>query len=333
MRSFGEYFVGGLTVHSYLDENGHELCYRTAGSGHPVILLHGFGMNNSHWFPYLMNLCGDYQFIIPDLRGFGLSREAYHSYDDVLARHAHDVEALANHLNLDHFTLMGYSLGGLTTLNYLSLFGDQRLSNAVLVDIMPKLNADASWKWSIFGEKGERRLRSWSRITNRICSEIGDRLFHEVPFEELSDRSRFHMIRTLGHFMADATSRAWLKRIIKRASFSKAVMDVMFPMEYWHVFMDHAKSLVSNDYDFREGLSQSDIPVSIIAAANSDIFPVESQIKMGKIAKNGNVDLLMNSGHILMIDEPFNFYAAMKKGLGRYSESSVPAQESILEVD
>jgi len=314
------YFLNSLETKRFQAEDGENLYYRTIGEGHPVVLLHGFGMNNSHWLPFVLNQRGRYQFIIPDLRGFGASRNAYNCYDDVLQRHAKDVMALADYLGLDKFSLMGYSLGGLTSLQIFETYGDDRLTNAILIDIMPRIKPDDSWRWSIFGDNGEKRLLSWRRLTARIMSEIGVMKESEFLFDDLSDRSRFHMVRILGHFMADATRHSWAKMMFRKMSRFRLVMNVLFPMEYWYVFMDHAKSFVTEDYDFREALRKLDIPVSVITGAQSHVFPCESQIEMAQMIPNGSIEILLHSGHVLMLDEPINFYRAMKRGLSRHAE-------------
>jgi pimeloyl-ACP methyl ester carboxylesterase len=104
----GDYrFAGG---------DGVELAYREAGSGRPLILLHGFMGDGSHMLehgPARAFAEQGYRLIIPDLRGHGDSAKPHDpaAYPpDVLAN---DGLALVEHLGLGDkaYDLGGYSLG------------------------------------------------------------------------------------------------------------------------------------------------------------------------------------------------------------------------------
>ncbi len=45
------------------------LAYLTAGSGDPLVLLHGFPQHSHMWRPFLPRLAERYTVIAPDLRG------------------------------------------------------------------------------------------------------------------------------------------------------------------------------------------------------------------------------------------------------------------------
>ena len=54
-----------------LDLHGHEVIYRTAGSGPPVVLIHGMVNSSRHWEQVAVRLADDYTVIAPDLIGHG----------------------------------------------------------------------------------------------------------------------------------------------------------------------------------------------------------------------------------------------------------------------
>jgi pimeloyl-ACP methyl ester carboxylesterase len=92
--------VNGLRLH-YTDWN-------PAGTRH-VILLHGLNVQAHTWDPVADDLARDHHVIALDLRGHGesdWSRDGYYLRD-----FAADVIALADHLGLDRFDLIGHSLG------------------------------------------------------------------------------------------------------------------------------------------------------------------------------------------------------------------------------
>ncbi len=60
------------TVHSrFTTVNGVRLHYLEAGTGSPIILLHGFGETSHMWLPLIPRLAVNHTVIAPDLRGSG----------------------------------------------------------------------------------------------------------------------------------------------------------------------------------------------------------------------------------------------------------------------
>lgn len=95
-----------------VDVNGITLAVVDAGSGPPVVLLHGFPDSADLWrhqLPVLVE--AGYRVIAPDLRGFGESDrpEDVASYDIPVV--LEDVRALAEALGFDRFRLVGHDWG------------------------------------------------------------------------------------------------------------------------------------------------------------------------------------------------------------------------------
>ena len=53
--------------------NGIALHYQEAGTGEPLLLLHGLGSRSDDWEMQLPAFAGRYRVIAPDLRGHGRS--------------------------------------------------------------------------------------------------------------------------------------------------------------------------------------------------------------------------------------------------------------------
>lgn len=103
---------GGKTkgVGRYADVNGIRLYYETAGTGRPLVLLHG-GLGAIEMFgPNLAALARGRQVIAVDLQGHGRTADIDRPLSVELM--ADDIAALIKHLKLDGADLMGYSLGG-----------------------------------------------------------------------------------------------------------------------------------------------------------------------------------------------------------------------------
>lgn len=92
------------------------LHYFEEGSGPPLILLHGtLNAGRMLFAPFLEPLGRRYRLIVPDLRGQGESarlRDKPYTIEQM----AKDVIELAEHLGVDRFSLVGFSLGGAVSL-------------------------------------------------------------------------------------------------------------------------------------------------------------------------------------------------------------------------
>ncbi len=93
-----------------------EVFYLEAGSGRPLILLHGGTATSSDWDGAIERLAAQYRIIAPDTRGHGrtsnpLQRLSY-------AQFADDTAMLAHALGLERPVIVGYSDGGQTALEF-----------------------------------------------------------------------------------------------------------------------------------------------------------------------------------------------------------------------
>jgi pimeloyl-ACP methyl ester carboxylesterase len=90
--------------------HGHQVVYRTAGSGPPVVLVHGMVNSSRHWQGVAERLARDYTVIAPDLVGHGDSATPRGDYS--LGAHAAVIRDLLTVLGIERATLVGHSLGG-----------------------------------------------------------------------------------------------------------------------------------------------------------------------------------------------------------------------------
>ena len=119
----------------YLDlSNGLRVHYRDEGrrDGPALVLLHGFGASLHTWEPWVRELGDSYRVVSLDFPAFGLTR-APDGFRTGGAAHVQTVDAVAQHLGLDRFTVVGNSMGGAAAWAY-ALAHPQRLNALVLVD-------------------------------------------------------------------------------------------------------------------------------------------------------------------------------------------------------
>src|SRR5215211_4616486 len=81
-----------------IDLHGHQVVYRVAGSGPPVVLIHGMVNSSRHWRPVALRLAERHTVIAPDLVGHGDSATPRGDYS--LGAHASVIRDLLSALGL-----------------------------------------------------------------------------------------------------------------------------------------------------------------------------------------------------------------------------------------
>ena len=93
-----------------LELHGHEVIYRTAGSGPPVVIVHGMVNSSKHWREVALKLAETHTVIVPDLIGHGDSAAVRGDYS--IGAHAAVIRDLLSAIGIESATFVGHSLGG-----------------------------------------------------------------------------------------------------------------------------------------------------------------------------------------------------------------------------
>lgn len=113
-----------------------QVYYEDHGTGQPVVLIHGFPYGASSWEKQVGPLlAAGYRTIAYDRRGFANSSQPAVGYDyDTFAA---DLDVLMRELDLRDAVLVGHSMGTGEVTRYLSAYGSERVSKAVLISPIP----------------------------------------------------------------------------------------------------------------------------------------------------------------------------------------------------
>jgi pimeloyl-ACP methyl ester carboxylesterase len=157
------------------------------GNGHPILFLHGGGLNAHTWDVVALMLRNRYRCIALDQRGHGDS-EWSPSIDYGVDTQVRDVEGFVEALKLDHPVLVGQSMGGLNSMGYAVRHSD-RMKGLVVVDVGPEINAG-----------GVQRIREFASTPELDSPDAF--LDRAVQFNPLRDpavlrRSLFYNLRQL----------------------------------------------------------------------------------------------------------------------------------------
>jgi pimeloyl-ACP methyl ester carboxylesterase len=157
-----------------LNLHGHEVIYRTAGSGPPVVLIHGMVNSSRHWEQVAVRLADEYTVIAPDLIGHGDSATPRGDYS--LGAHAAVIRDLLAAIGVERSTVVGHSLGGGVAMQFFWQF-PQHVERLALVssgglgpEVSPLLRSAA-----LPGASGLLWLVAHPRLVARLA-DLGDRL-------------------------------------------------------------------------------------------------------------------------------------------------------------
>jgi pimeloyl-ACP methyl ester carboxylesterase len=113
-----------------IELHGHRMIYRSAGSGPPIVLIHGMVNSSRHWEEVALRLSGRYRVIAPDLIGHGDSAAVRGDYS--LGAHAASIRDLLATIGVDRATIVGHSLGGGVAMQFFYQF-PQRTERLALI--------------------------------------------------------------------------------------------------------------------------------------------------------------------------------------------------------
>ncbi|MEO8459321.1 MAG: alpha/beta fold hydrolase [Dokdonella sp.] len=162
--------------------NDIELHYEVAGQGPALMLIHGLGSSGADWAFQIPALGPHFQMIMPDLRGSGRSHKPKQRY--AIGEFATDLWSLLDAMNIDHVSLLGFSLGGAVALE-MAVLRPRSVTRMVLVNSLPDYVIRDRRRWL------EARLQAaMVRVLGprRSARLIARRLFPYAPQAAMRER-------------------------------------------------------------------------------------------------------------------------------------------------
>ena len=206
----------------FAEVNGLSLHYLAAGSGDPVILLHGYAETSHMWRPLIAALAATHTVIAPDLRGFDQSDKPDAGYDKKTM--AQDVHALAVSVGFREAKVVGHDIGLMVAYTYAAQYPAE-VDRLVLMDaFLPGIGNWESvwllrdlWHFHFYGEVPLKLVAGRERIyfehfwndfaadpTHSVSEE--DRQFYAAAYARPGGmRAGFEVFRA---FAQDATDFA-----------------------------------------------------------------------------------------------------------------------------
>ncbi len=259
--------------------NGHTLSYTTVGdpSNPAVILIHGVSSFSAVWNTTLPVLVDDYYCITIDLLGHGES-DAPHDGDYSIMAQAQRVLALADHLGLRCFRLIGHSMGGQVSLAIAAQLAPRRVTQLVIVSgvVSGQLTADG-WR--------QHQLLRWFVDLPTWMIDL------QRPLRVFDPYARYLVMPTWFHDFDSVPKTIWYEQ-------SRWILHGIRARPYYHA------GIAIGEGDFTRHLPRIQAPVHVIFGKQDGTVPVSEGRLLADLAPKATLTLVDKCGHFPMFEQP-----------------------------
>jgi pimeloyl-[acyl-carrier protein] methyl ester esterase len=263
--------------------DGTRIAYRDAGSGTPIVLLHGL-MAHGGFFEGQAGLADDFRVITVDLRGHGASAIEGAPAPSV-EQMAADVAELADTLDLHGAIGVGWSLGATILWHVLAGPAAARFAGAVVVDMTARVKNDAEWDLGLSPEACEARSIAIRDDFETFALGAGQAIFAQPvapDMRKLADWASLQFARN----DADAMASVW-------------------------------NSLIRQDV--RALLEKIQHPTLIVHGAQSSLYGADTADHLVAALPQARAVRFERSGHAPHLEEPELFNTILKDFADRLS--------------
>ncbi len=131
-----------------LNHNNGKISYTVSGEGDPIVLIHGFGLDQRIWEKQVKELSKTNKVVTYDLRGFGESSLPNGTYS-----HSDDLNALLKELNISNAKIVGHSFGGEVAIEYALKYPNEVTSLILISPALSGVRGDST-EWEALIELG-----------------------------------------------------------------------------------------------------------------------------------------------------------------------------------
>lgn len=258
----------------FVEANGlrHHLIARGTPGSPVVMMIHGLA-GQAHVFDGIANhLATRYHVYCLDVRGRGES--AWGPPNDYgVDTYVADLEAVREALGLQHFALVGTSMGGLISLNYAPRF-PERVDRVVLNDVGPEIDPEGL-KRILSYVGGAPEMFADMKAVIRYYKEHYAPMVEHLAEDQIADFARYNVRKS------DTGVYVWKMDPAVRAGAAPAAS-----MDQW------------------EALKAMVCPVLVLRGALSDVLSSPIAQRMVETLPNGRLVEVPGVGHAPVLTEP-----------------------------
>ena len=248
--------------------NGQTLQYDVHGSGEPLLCIHGLSVDRAGWALQIQPWSEHYGLVIFDNRDVGESSYATEQYGT--ADLAQDALALADHLELDSFHLLGISLGGMAA-QHVALAAPDRVRSLTL------------------GFTHGGTAKEYGELRGRMLGASMRDLTREQRIDQLL------LLCYTEEFFANRQAFEWLRN---------ALLAHPHPQEP-EGFARQA--LAGGRHDVRDRLGELSMPVHVIGARRDILIPVWKSEELAELIPGAKLTVMEDVGHGAMWEKAEDF--------------------------
>lgn len=279
--------------------DGHDLYVRIVGRGEPCLLVHGFASDSRSWLPFIAPFAHRRRFIIPDLRGFGLSHHVPLEQGCALTQFAEDLEDVLAAYQVIQTPVVGISMGALTTAQSFQSFGGARFSRYLHIDQAPVIfNRDGA----TLGLLGDGQPAFFQRLQD-LLDALSDGHMHK-QYDQLPRALRAEFWAVFAQFASAAFTPKPVQALLRGAARSETLMRRLLPVQRWQVYLNVVRAYLERDYDLRPGFRAMQVPLTVLIGGSSAMYPPAGQRIIGELAPHARVREIAGAGHMLPYEAP-----------------------------
>jgi non-heme chloroperoxidase len=288
LRNFGLVGLGSPGAgdyDSFTASDGQVVPVYVLGDGAPLVLVHGVGCSHRDWMPVARRLARRHCVLAWDARGHGRCRPVRGSI--TLARLATDLAEMLDHFGLERSVLVGHSMGALTLMQYLHVYGTQRVAAVALVDQSPRIVTDDGWRLGLFGGCSSAML---SGLIAGARRDLAETLLNEVG----------------------ALGGPWLRRQLGVETPLGRMLRRRLGRIDVRPLLDLAESMAQAD--FRASLGRLDAPLLVVLGARSPHYaglPLDAWYR--DTVKHAQISVYPHAGHSPHVSEPLRFAQELER--------------------
>ncbi len=263
-----------------IDVGNGSLYYEEAGSGEPVIFVHGHSLDHRMWDEQFTEFAKEYRVVRYDLRGYGASSSQTEDYQFT---HVQDLVTLMDSLHIRKAHIVGLSLGGFIGADMLGWF-PERMASAFLAS------------------GNIRKSRGPSQ-----------------PMTKEEALKRDEEIAALKVKGVDVMKREWFEGLMSSGGTRKERMrqPLWKMIDDWDAWQPlHKEVRVVAGLDAYEAIKKNHPTVpTLIVEGKSLNNRYSNQPEILKYLPNGKLKVLEDCGHMLNMEQPEAFNAALREFL------------------
>jgi len=262
-------------------KNKYQIFYQTAGSGTPLLLLHGFPTASWDWHKIWQPLSKHFQLIAPDFIGFGYSDKPK-NYDYSIMDQADVAEKCLENFNVSEYHLFAHDYGDTVAQELIARMIDRNAAG----NRGPKIQSVALLNGGLFPETHHARP-----IQKILLSPV---VFLILPFlNENSIRKNFDRI-----FGEDTkATEAEIKEFF-------ALIEEKSGKYIFHKLIRYMTDRKNHRERWVKALQDSPAPIRLINGAVDPISGIHMTERYRELVPNPDVVLLDKIGHYPQTEAP-----------------------------